>query len=120
MKRDRDPVWRRECFEDYVRERMTPAQFAEHIGLTVDSAYWILSGEGWKNTERPEGFVYPWPERADLSPPARFRRRQTTYVDAYERMTAEGWSYRDLAKHLGVSTSSAHDIVGRLEQKGLV
>jgi hypothetical protein len=55
--------WREDALRDYVRERMTPEQFAEHIGIKRNAVYEILNG-GWKRAKRPEGFMYPWPEHA--------------------------------------------------------
>jgi len=54
---------RQAFFARYVAERMTPLEFAAMIGLSMPYTYAILRGEEWKNTERPPGFMYPWPER---------------------------------------------------------
>jgi plasmid maintenance system antidote protein VapI len=49
-----------EYIADYVRQRMSLRQFAEHIGLSTATASFILRGLGWKHIPRPEGFQYPW------------------------------------------------------------
>jgi plasmid maintenance system antidote protein VapI len=60
---EKEMLWREDCLQDYVRERMTPKQFAQHIGITVICARRILNGERWQSVVRPEGFKYPWTSR---------------------------------------------------------
>jgi hypothetical protein len=56
--------WRVSVLVDYVRERMTIHEFAEHIGSRPRTAEYILRGYSWKDTPRPEGFQFPWPGQA--------------------------------------------------------
>jgi hypothetical protein len=115
-----DEAWRTECLEDYVRERMSPQQFAEHCGLRLNNVYAILWGKSWKNTPRPDGFLYPWPEREALGSRSRFRRRQDDYIAAIKAMRAENLSKHEVAARLKVSYQTVDDIVRRLTRKGLI
>lgn len=115
-----DKAWRAECLADYVRERMTPHQFAEHTGYTETNVYRILSGFAWKDTPRPEGFQYPWPERANLGSRGSFRRRQDEYVAAITAMRTEDLTKHEVAARLGLTYQCVDDITKRLVKKGLI
>ena len=103
--------WRAECLVDYVRDRMTPRIFAEHIGTSRSVAYKILLGDYWKATPRPEGFLYPWPEAQN--PVVISQRRKEAYADGYKRFEEGKWTYRKLAYYLGIPTQTAWDVVQR-------
>ena len=107
--------WKRECLEDYVRERMTPHEFAEHIGVSKNRVYYILSGKEWKTVERPEGFQYPWPEREKLGSRSSFQRRVQEYDAAIRLREENGWTMIQLADYLGVGKGSGSDIVRRVK-----
>jgi hypothetical protein len=100
--------WRADALMDYVRERMSPKQFAEHIGAPYSSAIHILSGNRWKATPRPAGFVYPWPERAAHSQSIRNAYSRPEIEEALALRHARGWSYRELAEYMGVQQSTTH------------
>jgi len=103
--------WKEECLADYVRERMTPMQFAEHVGVSRSGAYAILSGSKWSNIPRPAAFQYPWPE--NTSPTVLHRQRRLAYCAAVQKFEEEQWTYRQLAAHLGVPLQTAYDAVQR-------
>jgi hypothetical protein len=109
--RPTDPTWGRECLEDYVRERMSPKQFAEHIGVGLGHVYEILLGRTWRHIPRPEGFVYPWPERGHAGHRGSIEQRMVRYAEGVERFESEAWDMKQLAEHLKVSKSSAHRIL---------
>ena len=115
-----DLEWRRTCLEIYVRERMSPQQFAALIGRDISNAYFILNGLGWKQVDRPEGFQYPWPEREYLGSRSRFRRRQDEYIDVVGKFKKGEITELDAQKQLKVSPSAVRDILRRLEKKGLL
>ena len=115
-----DDAWKAECLEDYVRDRMTPQEFAEHCGFRLCHAYLVLQGNAWGNLPRPEGFAYPWPEREHLGSRSRFRRRQGAYLEAIRAMREEGLSRRDVALRLKVADKTVDDIERRLVHKGLL
>ena len=108
-----DDAWKRECLEDYVRERMTPHEFAEHVGMRKAHVYGILNGKAWRTTERPPGFQYPWPEREALGSRNRFRRRVAEYDAAVREYESQGWTIQQLADRLGVRRSGAREIMAR-------
>ena len=111
-----DADWVRECLEDYVRERMSPYDLAEHMGLSTDAAYNILWGKTWKNIERPEGFMYPWPERQEFMTKQNFKKRLPKYRAAVKKYEAEGWTLPQLAKHLKIPKGSAWELVARIRK----
>ena len=95
--------WREDALRDYVRERMTPEQFAEHIGIKRNAVYEILNG-GWKRAKRPEGFMYPWPEHA---PEAQRQRKHQALVEYIaERMTPAQFAARN-----GLNQETAYTIL---------
>jgi hypothetical protein len=94
---------------------MTPRAFAEHVGITRSVAYQVLNGNYWKGIPRPEGFLYPWPE--SHNPVVVYQRRKEAYVTAYALFVAEKWTYRQLARHLGIPTQTAWDLVQRLRKE---
>jgi hypothetical protein len=53
-------TWKLECLQDYVKDRMTPKQFSEHVGLSLGRVYMVLKGKIWTDIPRPVGFQYPW------------------------------------------------------------
>jgi len=110
-----DEAWKRECLEDYVRERMTPHQFGEHIGMSNSRVYSILLGKAWRSVPRPEGFVHPWPERANLGSRNTFKRRVHEYDEAVRLRDENGWTMIQLAEYLGVGKGSGSDIVRRVK-----
>ncbi len=116
----KDHAWRYECFEDYVEKRMSPKEFAEHIGFTLSNTYFILQGKAWKDTPRPEGFQYPWPERANLGSRSSFRRRQDEYVAAITALRTEGLTKHEVAERLKLTYQCVDDITKRLVKKGLI
>lgn len=61
-KKLQEALWQEECLNDYVREKMSPEQFAEHVGANLCLATRILRGQSWKSILRPPGFCYPWPK----------------------------------------------------------
>jgi transposase len=101
-------TWREVALQGYVRERMTPKQFAEYVGAPYSSAVHILSGNRWKETPRPAGFAYPWPEKAPHSDSIRNAYSRPEIEEALALRHAKGWSYRELAEHMGVQQSTAH------------
>jgi hypothetical protein len=115
-----DKAWRAECLVDYVRGRMTPQEFADHTGYALTNVYRILMGVSWKDTPRPEGFMYPWPERANLGSRGSFRRRQDEYVAAITAMRTEGLTKHEVAERLKLSYQTVDDIIRRLTRKGLI
>jgi len=110
-----DDNWKRECLEDYVREHMTPHEFAAHVGLPRPHAYAVLNGKRWRQVPRPEGFQYPWPERENFGSRNSFRRRVHEYDEAVKRFEAEGWSLSKFAKHVNVHKGSAYGIIERVK-----
>ena len=93
----------------YVAKRMGTAAFSRLAGVCRSTALLVLSGRAWRNVERPPGFAYPWPERADHYP---HRKLTVQQVEAALELRQEyGWSTRLLAQHLGVGKSAANDIV---------
>jgi plasmid maintenance system antidote protein VapI len=115
-----DDAWKAECLEDYVRDHMTPQEFAEHCGFKLSNAYLVLQGKAWTNLPRPEGFAYPWPERANLGSRSSFRRRQGEYVEVLRAMREEGLSRRDVATRLQVADKTVDEIARLLVEKGLL
>ena len=92
-------AWQEEALRDYVNERMSPKQFAEHIGAQVDTVYEILAGKTWVRAKRPEGFQYPWTGTRRKTP----RILSQSEIDqALALREAEGWSHRELAQNVGV------------------
>ena len=112
--RPTDATWGRECLEDYVRERMSPKQFAEHVGVGLAHVYEILLGRAWRHIPRPEGFAYPWPERRSPGVRGSILRRMARYDASVARFEAEQWNFTQLAAHLNMSKSSAQRIVRRV------
>jgi hypothetical protein len=106
---DPEAEWKVECLRDYVRDRMLPETFAAHVGCTVWHAYVILSGKAWPSIPRPDGFVYPWPERAHLGRLG-FRRKAREYERALERMPPEQRTPAMLRRNLDVSLHTARRI----------
>ena len=92
----------------YVRERLTPRQFAQRAGVSYNMALLILNGQRWTSTRRPEGFVYPWPERRSHSTSVRCAYSRSEVAEALAQRAAHGWSYRTLASHMGVSVATAY------------
>jgi transcriptional regulator with XRE-family HTH domain len=95
----------------YVRERLTPRQFAQRAGVSYNMALLILNGQRWTSTRRPEGFVYPWPERGHAGHRGSIEQRMVRYAEGVERFESEAWDMKQLAEHLKVSKSSAHRIL---------
>ena len=108
-----DDDWKLECLIDYVRDRMTPYQFAEHIGMQLPHVYAVLAGQRWKHIPRPEGFEYPWPERARLGNRKSFLRCVHAYDEAVRLRDENGWSLARMAEFLGVHKGSAFQIYHR-------
>jgi hypothetical protein len=106
---DPEASWKSECLLDYVRERMLPETFAEHVGCTLWHAYLILGGKAWPAIPRPEGFAYPWPERAHLGRLG-FRRKAREYQRVLERMPPEQRTPTLLRRNLEVSLHTARRI----------
>jgi hypothetical protein len=46
---------------------MTVEQFAEHIGMKIITAKYVLRGYAWRSIPRPEGFAYPWPVEGEAA-----------------------------------------------------
>lgn len=109
--------WKQECMEDYVRERMSPKEFAEHCGFTTANAHLILIGKSWKTTKRPEGFEYPWPERAYLHSRSWFERRLSLYREAFQKMEREGLNAAWFAEEIGRSIDRAYHIIKQVKQQ---
>jgi hypothetical protein len=63
----RDAKWRAERLQEYVDRRMTVEQFAEHIGMKIITAKYVLRGYAWRSIPRPEGFAYPWPVEGEAA-----------------------------------------------------
>ena len=100
-----DHEQKKQWLEDYVRQRMTPLQFAEHTGRTRAAAYGILSGRAWKDVPRPEGFLYPWGDPV-IDPEAEWKAEcLRDYVR--ERMLPETF-----AAHVGCTVWHAYLILG--------
>jgi transposase len=99
---------REAALRKYVSKRMTPTQFAKHIRLSYSSAVRILRGEMWKDTERPERFRYPWPERMSQSTSIRNAYSREEIAEAVALKKAEGWSYRQLAAYMGVTHATTY------------
>lgn len=96
------------ALRDYVVERMTPRQFAEHVGIGYSGAVAVLAGKIWRDTPRPEGFRYPWPERSYQSTAIKQRYSRAEVDEALALKAKEKWSYRTLATHMGVSHCTAY------------
>jgi transposase len=112
--------WKLECLEDYVKEHMSPKQFAAHVGISLNYAYEILQGNRWVQIPRPEDFEYPWPERLNVGSRSSFRRRQEEYVAAITEMRAKNLSKHEVAQRLGVAPQTIRNIANRLVEKGLI
>ena len=104
----------RSCLEDYVKERMSPYELAEHMGVSTDSAYELLWGRTWKKVPRPEGFQYPWPERQEFMVKQNFKKRLPRYRAGIKRYETEGWTLHQLADHLGIAKGNAWELVARV------
>ena len=105
MSDDNDADWRSECLRDYVNERMSPKDFADHIGVTVTQAYRILCGRAWKDIPRPEGFEHPWTDqdrRADLI------EQHPLYRKGLQLFKDLRWTHHQLGLYLGVSADAAY------------
>ena len=100
--------WKEAALREYVTRRMTPRQFANHIGYSYSGAITILLGRMWPETPRPEGFMHPWPERAAQSVALLHRYTREDIIKALALKEAEGWSYRQLARYMGVSHCTTH------------
>lgn len=114
-----DPVFKAEVLQDYVDQRMTAKEFAEHTGLPLNNVYRILAGEQWTKTPRPEGFMYPWPEHASDHKRCIDTSRYPHFVDVLAQAEAEKWSVRKTSKALGVAPSSIPTVKRRLREAGL-
>lgn len=114
-----DPVFKAEVLQDYVDQRMTAKEFAEHTGLPLNNVYRILAGEQWTKTPRPEGFMYPWPEHASDHKRCVDTSRYPHFVDCLVRGAAEKWGVRKLTKEMGISPSSLPGVKRRLQEAGL-
>jgi hypothetical protein len=112
--------WKAECLEDYVRERMTPRQFADYVGISITGAYEILQGNRWIQIPRPEGFEYPWPERRNLGSRGSFQRRQAEYIAAITDMRTHNLSKQEVAERLGVVPQTVDSIIKLLIKKSLI
>jgi predicted DNA-binding protein YlxM (UPF0122 family) len=108
-----DRIWRAECLEDYVRDRMTAGEFAEHVGCSRDAAYGILSGKNWKTIPRPDGFMYPWPEHEERSSKRISKSRKALYAEGMRLYRENAWSRQELAEHLGVAMTTVRDLLKR-------
>lgn len=115
-----DPVFKAEVLQDYVDQRMTPAQFAEHTGMAKCAVYRILSGESWVRTPRPVGFEYPWPEHAALCHKRLDESRFDEFARVLRQADAEKWGVRRIARELQISASSIVTIRRRLQEAGLL
>ena len=105
MNDDDDRGWRAECLQDYVGNRMTPKDFAEHIGVSLTTAHRILSGRGWQDVPRPDGFEHPWPKqdrRADLI------EQHPLYQKGLQLFKDLRWTHHQLGLYLGVSAEVAY------------
>ena len=114
-----DLKFQAEVLQDYVDQRMTPQEFAEHTGLDRNACYRILSGEQWIRTPRPDGFMYPWPEHAEGHKRVNDSSRYPHFVDVLTQADAEKWSIRKTSKALGVAPSSIPTVKRRLRAAGL-
>jgi hypothetical protein len=112
--KDLERDWKEECLRDYVDQKMTPVEFAEHVGCTLWHSYLILGGKAWTHVPRPQGFQYPWPERAHLGTRG-FERKEREYRKVYERLSEDKkrdtkWTLTQLATSLDVSAHTARRI----------
>ncbi len=104
--------WQEEALRDYVNARMSPKEFADHIGVGVDAAYSILAGKGWLRARRPEDFCYPWTGNKRKV----YRTfSQTEIQRALALREANKWSNRTLAKNIGVHYSTVSRWVKAIE-----
>lgn len=113
-------AWKAECLRDYVRERMTPQEFAAHCGYALTNVYRILSRKTWTKIPVPEGFAYPWPERQHLGSRSRFLRRKEEYLSVITEVREGRLTKQEAAEKLNVSRQSVDDITRRLLRKGLL
>mgnify|MGYP003338887982 CR=1 FL=1 len=106
-----DAKWRSDALAEYVKHKMTPKQFAAHVGVTQTQAYNILRGQSWRDIGRPDGFKFPW------KPQKTHRQICTERTEIYRegvRLWAEnGWTFRQLAEHMGVPAYTAWTAVQR-------
>lgn len=100
--------WQAGVLHDYVQARMTPKQFAEHIGTSYSGAVAVLCGKIWKDAPRPDGFLYPWPEQSYKSTAIKQRYTREEVNEALALKAKEKWSYRTLAAFMGVSNCTAY------------
>jgi len=114
-----DPVFKAEVLQDYVDQRMTAKEFAEHTGLDINQCYRILSGETWIKTPRPEGFMYPWPEHVNANKRCNDVSCDPHFVAVLQQASAEKWGVRKTARMMGVSTNSVEKVKRRLREAGL-
>jgi hypothetical protein len=108
-----DRAWREECLEDYVRDRMSPQEFAEHVGCSCKNAYAILGGKIWTDTPRPEGFSYPWPEYEARSSKYVSQKRKEKYAEGMQLYRENGWDQHQLSAHLGMAITTTRDLLRR-------
>ena len=108
-----DKIWREECLVDYVRDRMTPTEFAEYVGISRDNAYGVLSGKIWKDIDRPDGFMYPWPEHEKKYSKRINQTRKEKYAEGMRLYRENGWDQHQLSDHLCISISTTRDLLKR-------
>lgn len=114
-----DYAFRVECLQDYVDQRMSAKEFAEHTGVDINSVYRILCGEQWLNTPRPEGFIYPWPEHAKASRKRLDESKFPFYADVMKRAKAESWGVRKTANTMGIGVATLVTVKRKLREAGL-
>ena len=114
---DRD--FRIECLQDYVDQRMSAKEFAEHVGMNVNNAYRILAGEQWINTPRPDGFAYPWPEHAHMCRKRLDESRLPEFAEIMQRSVENSWGVRKTAAVMGIGNTTLTTVKRRLRETGL-
>lgn len=102
---------RAKLLHSYVEKRMSIVQFARAAGISRPMAWQVLTGKGWVNVPRPEGFIYPWPQREKLSRHHLRKHTIETAERALRLYTLRGWTLVQLARHLDVSIPAARNIV---------
>ena len=106
---------KRQKLEDYVRERMSPQEFARHLDVSTATAYSILNGKTWTTIERPPGFLHPWPDakRNVYRRPIQMDGEQDRAwrASCFDDYVAERMSPKTFAEHVGIGMSHAYEVL---------
>lgn len=101
----------------YTEHKWSGAQFSRYLGISQLTGHEILKGRNRKGAEKPEGFMYPWPEsasrwalRGENHPSTSLTREQVER--AFERVTSGAiTTAKQLSQELGLSRSATYALI---------